>query len=85
MFRPLLSGKKSVWVDCRFQIRDGQGTFTVEKAYYQNTRLPSYMVTKMIEILAARQPEHYDTAKPLQLPFGLRQLWTTDHGLAGEN
>lgn len=85
ILKPVLTGKKSVWVDYRFQIKDGQGTFTVEKAYYQNVRLPAYVVGKMIEILAARQPEHYDTSKPLALPFGLRQVWTTDHTLAGEN
>ena len=39
----------------------------------------------MIEILAARQPEHYDTTKPFPLPFGLRQVWTTEHSVAGQN
>jgi hypothetical protein len=85
LLRPMLSGKKSVWVDCRFQIKDGSGTFTVEKASYGDVRLPAILVAKMIEILAARQPEHYDTTKPLPLPFGVRQLWTTDHALAGQN
>jgi hypothetical protein len=39
----------------------------------------------MIAIVAARQPEHYDTTKPVPLPFGLRQVWTADHVIMGKN
>jgi len=39
----------------------------------------------MIEVVAARQPEHYDTTKPLPLPFGLRNIWTSDKLVAGNN
>jgi len=85
LLRPALSGKKSVWVDYRFQAKDGKATFSVEKAYYQNMRLPAFFVEKMIQVVVARQPEKYDTSKPLPLPFGLRRVWTTDHVLMGEN
>ena len=85
LLRPVLSGKKSVWVDCRFQTTGGQATFSVEKAYYQNVRLPAFCVAKVIQIVAARQPEKYDTSKPLPLPFGLRQVWTADHAVMGQN
>jgi hypothetical protein len=58
----------------------------VEKAYYQDVRLPAFFVQKMIQIVAERQPEKYDTSKPLPLPFGLRRLWTTSqHQISGEN
>jgi len=85
LLRPLLSGRKSVWVDCRFQIADGRLTFSVEKAYYDNVRLPAFFVTEAIRIVAARQPEKYDTSKPLPLPFGLRQLSTEAHVINGRN
>ena len=85
LLRPMLSGKKSVWIDYRFQANEGKGAITVEKAYYEDVRVPALVVEKMIEILAARQPEHYDTSKPLPLPFGLRQVWTTEHVVAGRN
>jgi hypothetical protein len=39
----------------------------------------------MIQIVAARQPEKYDTSKPLPLPFGLRRIWTEEQLTAGEN
>jgi hypothetical protein len=85
LLRPVLSGKKSVWVDYRLKAVNGLATFTVEKAYYQNVRLPAAFVQKAIQIVAARQPEKYDTSKPLPLPFGLRTVWTEDHVIAGHN
>ncbi len=86
VLRPVLKGKKSVWVDYRFQTGNAKVTFTVEKAYYQDVRLPAFFVQKLIQIVAERQPEKYDTTRPLPLPFGLRRLWTTDkHQISGEN
>jgi len=86
LLRPVLKGKKSVWVDYRFQANDGKATFSVEKAYYQDVRLPAFLVEKVIQIVAARQPEKYDTSKPLPIPFGLAKVWTTpDHTVMGQN
>jgi hypothetical protein len=86
VLRPVLKGRKSIWVDYRFQIANSRVTFSVEKAYYQEVRLPAFFVQKMIQIVAERQPEKYDTSKPLPLPFGLRRVWTTaNHQVAGEN
>jgi hypothetical protein len=85
LLRPVLHGKKSVWVDYRFQANEGKSTFSIEKAYYQTLRLPAFFVEKMVQIVAARQPEKYDTTKPLPLPFGLRQIWTADHKVMGQN
>ena len=86
VLRPVLQGRKSIWVDYRFQTGNAKVTFTVEKAYYQDVRLPAFFVQKMIQIVAERQPEKYDTSKPLPLPFGLRRLWTTpQHQISGEN
>lgn len=83
--RPMLHGKKPVWVDCRFHTVGPAVGFSVEKAYYDNIRLPAFFVEKMIQSVAARQPEKYDTSKPVPLPFGLRKLWTVDQVILGEN
>lgn len=40
-------------------------------------------MNKMIRIVAARQPEKYDTSKPMPIPFGLKQIWTSDHVIQG--
>jgi hypothetical protein len=84
LLRPVLNGRKSVWVDYRFHAEDSQITFTVEKAYYQNIRLPAFFVQKMIAIVAARQPEKYDASKPLPIPFGLKRVQTAERVVEGE-
>jgi hypothetical protein len=76
LLKAVLSGKKSIWVDYRFAANRGRATFTVEKAYFQDIRIPAFVVEKVIGIVAARQPEHYDTSKPMPIPFGLEQVWT---------
>ncbi len=85
LLRPVLSGRKTIWVDYRFAARDGTTTFSVEKAYFGSLRLPAFFVQRLIQTVAARQPEHYDTTKPVPLPFGLRQMWTEGHTILGMN
>jgi hypothetical protein len=85
LLRPVLSGRKSIWVDFRIQANDFKISFSVEKAYYQNIWLPAFFVNRVIEMVAARQPEKYDTSKPMPIPFGLRQLWTSGHTIQGQN
>jgi hypothetical protein len=85
VLRPLLKGKKSIWVDCRIHVDGSKMTFSVEKARYDDMALPAFFVERMIQIVAARQPEKYDTSKPLPLPFGLTKVWTTEHTLLGHN
>jgi hypothetical protein len=85
VLRPLLKGKKAVWIDCRVHAADSNLTFTVEKARYDDVPLPAFFVNKMIQIIAARQPEKYDTSKPMPLPFGLNKVWTEEHLLHGNN
>jgi hypothetical protein len=85
ILRPVLSGKKTISVDYSIQAENSRLSFSVEKAYYQDLRLPAIFVQEMIKIVAARQPEKYDTSKPLPLPFGLHRVWTSDHFAMGEN
>lgn len=85
LLRPILSGRKEIWLDVRFRISDSAVTFSVEKAYFQKVRLPAFLVEKLIELVAARQPEKYDTRKPVPLPFGLRHVSTGQHVVSGAN
>jgi hypothetical protein len=85
VLRPILRGKQSIWVDYRFTANDSKLTFSVEKAYYDKIPLPGFFVEKMIRIVAARQPEHYDTSKPMPLPFSLRHVWTEGDIVKGNN
>jgi hypothetical protein len=83
MFMPLLSihGRAAF----RFQATAGRTTFSVEKAYFQKIRLPAFFISQLIHAVAARQREHYDTSKPVPLPFGLQKVWTQGPHLYGEN
>ena len=85
LLKPVLIGKQSISVDYRLQSSGGLVTFAVEKAYFGSVRLPAFFVQKMIEVMAARQPEHFDTSKPVPLPFGLSKVWTGDKAVMGEN
>jgi hypothetical protein len=80
-----LSGIKTLRVDLRFrQSTDRLVGLSVEKAYYQDLRIPAWLVQEMMSILASRQPEHYDTDH-LTLPMGLRRIWTTGHTIGAMN
>jgi hypothetical protein len=85
LLKPVLSGQKTIWLDIRFHTSGGMVTYSVEKAYFQDIRLPAFFVEHLIHTVAARQPEHYDTNKPVPLPFGLKTLSTTAHGISGAN
>jgi hypothetical protein len=85
LLKPVLNGKKQIWVDYRVIANGGTATFSVEKAYFGSIRLPAIFVQMMIHVVAERQPEHYDTSKPVPLPFGLRRVWTEEKAVTGEN
>lgn len=84
ILKPLLQGDQAIWVDLRFHAASGVGKFSIEKAYWGDLKLPAILVEKVIQILAARQPEHFDTTKPVPLPFGLKELSTTARSVSGQ-
>jgi flagellar motor protein MotB len=85
MLRPVLHGKRSILVDYRFHVEDGKATFAIEKAYYQNTSLPHFVVRKVLQTIAAQQPERLEIDEPVPLPFGLRGVRTDEGVVMGEN
>ena len=85
VLRPVLKGKKAISIDLRIHADGSALSFTVEKAHCDDVVLPAIFVDKMIQIVAARQPEKYDTTRPMPLPFALRKVWTTEHTIQGHN
>jgi hypothetical protein len=85
VLRPILKGKKAITMDFRIHAEGSQMTFSVEKARYEDMTLSPFLAEKLIQIVAARQPEKYDTNKPLPLPFGLQKVWTSEHTIQGTN
>ncbi len=84
-FHFLLNGKKQVWLDFRFDVKDGGMRLTVEKALYGKTQLPPVFARELLRLAGSLQPEHYDTSAAIPLPFHLRQLRTERGVLIGEN
>jgi hypothetical protein len=85
LLRPFLKGKKTILIDFRVKAVNSNLTYTVEKARYDDMILPAFFVEKMIQIVAARQPEKYDTSKPIPLPFGLNAITTGEKFVTGHN
>jgi len=85
VLRPLLRGSTSLWVDIRFHVADGKATYSVEKAYYQNSKLPLFVVRQILRVIGSLQPEHFEIDAPMPLPLGLRHMETADHVLIGHN
>jgi hypothetical protein len=38
----------------------------------------------VLQALGSHQPESYDTAKPIPLPYGLKRIWTDKQLICGE-
>jgi hypothetical protein len=85
LLRPFLKGKKTILIDFRMKAQNSNLTFSVEKARYDDMVLPAFFVEKVIQIVAARQPEKYDTSKPIPLPFGLTTVTTDEKIVRGHN
>lgn len=85
VLKPVLSGQRTIWLDIRFQASGGKVSFTVEKAYFESIRLPAFFVKELMQVVASRQPEHYDLSKPVPLAFGLKRVWSSGHSVFGEN
>ena len=85
VLRPLLRGSTSLWVDVRFHVADGKVTYSVEKAYYQNSKLPLFAVRQILRVIGSLQPEHFEIDAPMPLPLGLRHMETANHVLIGHN
>jgi hypothetical protein len=85
LLKPVLTGQKSIWVDCRFGAHHGLLTFNVEKSYFQSVWIPAWVTQKMIEVVLSRQHEKVDASKPIPMPFGLKEVWTGNQSLHGQN
>jgi hypothetical protein len=84
--RPLLSGERPVRVDAGFQVdRAANLTFTLRDVRaFDGTPIPGSVMGPVLQLIGLKQPEYFDTSRPVPLPFGLRRVWTQQGILAGE-
>jgi hypothetical protein len=79
-----LNGKKLLWVDFRFSVGAGTLSYNVEKAFYQNKRIPHFLAEKIIQTIGARQPENAGGTE-IATPFGLTRIQTGEHYVEAQN
>ena len=83
--RPLLQGKMALRVNARFESRNGSLTFVLKDVQGPDGKaIPTKVMTDLLQAIGSRQPESYDMAKPIPLPFGLKRVWTEKQSACGE-
>lgn len=85
LLRPALTGRKRLWIDVRLTAAKGTGKFSIEKAYFEKIPLPTVLVEKLIEIVAAQQKEEIDTTESFPLPMGIQTITISAQQVRGEN
>lgn len=79
-----LSSKKGIWIDIRFSVENGKMSYKIEKALYQDKKLPEWLAEKIIQTIGAQQPENFG-GEEMPVPLGLRQIKTGEHYVEAEN
>lgn len=83
--RAVLSGKRTVKVNAHFESKNGTLTFTLKDAAGPDGKaLAGKLMNDLLHAIGSRQPEQYDPAKPFELPFGLKKVWTEKQSFLGE-
>jgi hypothetical protein len=83
--RPLLSGKRTIQLNTHFESKNGTFTFSLKDVHGPDGKLlENKLMTALLQAIGSRQPESYDAAKPLPLPFGLKRIWTEKQSVMGE-
>lgn len=85
ILRPLLTGKRTIHTDVKFEAKDGFCSFSLKDAQGPDGKaIMNKVMSAVLQSLGSRQPESYDTAKPIPLPFGLKRIWTEKQLICGE-
>ncbi len=81
----LLTGKRPLHADVTFESKDGSFSFQLKDAKGPDGQtIVNKMMSTVLQSLGSRQPESYDTSKPIPLPFGLKKIWTGRQLICGE-
>jgi hypothetical protein len=85
VLRPLLTGKRTIHTDVKFEVKNGTLSFSLKDAQGPDGKaIVNKVMSAVLQALGSRQPESYDTAKPIPLPFGLKKIWTEKQMICGE-
>jgi hypothetical protein len=83
--RPLLTGKQALQLNAHFEAKNGSFIFTVKDVHGPDGKpVANKLMTDLLQSLGSHQPESYDAARPITLPFGLKRVWTEKQAVFGE-
>src|ERR1051325_5303104 len=84
--RGFLTGKRTVHTEVKFEVKNGAVSFDLKDSTGPDGKaIVNKVMTAVLQALGSRQPESYDTSKPIPLPFGLKRIWTDKQLICGEN
>ena len=85
LLRPLLKGKQTMKADVEFESSGGSCSFKLRTTQGPDGKaIVNKIMETLLQALGSQQPESYDTAKPLPLPYGLKRIWTEKQLMCGE-
>jgi hypothetical protein len=85
ILRGLLTGKRTVHADLAFEAKNGFCTLQLQDAKGPDGKaIVNQVMSSVLQALGSHQPESYDTAKPIPLPYGLKRIWTDKQLICGE-
>ena len=85
ILRGFLTGKRAIHADVTFEVKNGSCSFDLKNAMGPDGKaIVNKVMYAVLQALGSRQPESYDTAKPIPLPFGLKKVWTGKQLICGE-
>jgi len=83
--RAVLSGKRTVQLNAHFESGNGTFNLTLKDAHGPDGKiLENQIMSALMQAIGSHQPESYDAARPITLPFGLKRVWTDKQSLLGE-
>ena len=85
ILRGLLAGKRTVHADLTFEAKNGFCRLKLKEVMGPDGKaIVNKVMSSVLQALGSRQPESYDTAKPIPLPYGLKRIWTDKQLICGE-
>jgi hypothetical protein len=73
-----------VEMEVKFQAQDGRGTYKLKSVGGPAGTLLADAVSWVIQAIGLHQPEYYDTANPIPLPFGINRIRTAQGTVSGD-
>lgn len=76
LFKALLSGHPTLEVEGRLQVKNGKGTYSVERARLNDIPVPAPLVNLILSAVGKKQNPPFDPTEPFEMPYGITSVDT---------